>query len=422
MKNKNYLVPFVFLTFSIIACTISVNTLTGNTVPGDGGTIPTVTETGMPPLPPPAMAILEVAYIKGDNVWIWKDGSAGHQITSAGSATNPVISGDGTLVAFTRNGELWVVGADGTNEHALVDTAYLGTLATSPSESILVDKVVWQPGTHVILFTTLSVLTDGPGYQQPRWDLNSTSADSSTPMVVNFKAADSGGIPYPSPNGNYIALAQPDKVIIMEASGANYTVALTFPNILTYSEWAFVPALTWLPGSDAVRLVVPAADPLSDASAPSQFWNVPVSGSPTVLASFVTTPAFAGPTYISPDGQNVAYLQENSGEVYVHSINASAVDTYYVWYASGSVGLLGWTPDSIHFMIWTPTPQIPNYISVGTLMGMVDTPTGTDIQWVDSTRFLFLSGNELRLKTMDSSSTIVDSGVTEYSHGISIVD
>lgn len=421
MKIQKLLLPLLTLTLAVMACTISVNTLSGNTVPGDGGTIPTETGTGLPPLPPPAMAVLEVAYIKSGNVWVWVEGSGSHQVTSSGNAGNPVLSGDGTLVAFTRNGELWVVGADGTSEHVLVNAAYLATLASASYESIIVDKVVWRPGTHVIIFTTMSI-AEGSGYQMSRFDLNGIDADTPGAAVVNYAVADKGGNPYPSPDGTIIALAQPDKIVFFNPDGLVATAALTFPNILTYSEWVFVPELTWLSSGDAVRLVVPAADPLSSPTAPSQFWNVPVSGSPTILASFVTAPTFVGQTYISPDGNNVAYLWENSGDLDVHSINSSGTDTYYVNYPSGSVGLLGWTPDSIHFMIWTPTQQIPNYISTGTPMGLVDTPTGTHIQWVDSSRFLFLNGSELRLKSMESSSTIVDSGVTEYSHGISILD
>jgi hypothetical protein len=422
MRSSKIFLSVIVLALTVMACTISVNTLPVTTAPGgsgDGGTIPTVTETGLPPLPPPVMAIPRATYIKGGNVWVWTEGSGSWQATSSGNASNPRLSSDGTMVAYTRNGELCVVNADGTNNRTLVNTSYLATMATVSWESIVTDRVVWVPGSHEILFTTLSI-AEGSGYQLSKSDLNGIDADASGAVVVNYASEGSGGVPYPSPDGTIIAMAQSTKVIFMQLTGSLYSIALTFPSVSTYSEWTFVPELTWLPGGDAVRLVVPPADPLYNPTAPSQFWNVPVSGSPSVLASFVSTPAFFEPTYISPDGNNVAFLRESSGNMSVYSINAAATETYYVWYPSGSVGLLGWTPDSIHFMIWNPTSQNPNYITTGTLMGLVDTPSGTNIQWLDPTHFLFLNEGEFRLKSMDSPSTLIDSGVVEYSHGIVI--
>jgi len=62
---------------------------------------------------------------------------------------------------------------------------------------------------------------------------------------------------------------------------------------LTYSEWAYVPDVAWLPDSSGIRVIIPASDPLGDPTEVTTLWNVPVSGSATVLDTFVAAPAFA---------------------------------------------------------------------------------------------------------------------------------
>ena len=435
---KRPMIPACFLVVLavMLACNITPSTPTfippgdggaGGGGSGGGGATPTVitataTETPSPSLPPPAVAVLRVAYIKDGDVWVWAEGSSSLRLTNSGDASAPLLSEDGMVVAFERNGELWAANADGTNERQLVSTAYLAGLVTTAGDVVQLDKLVWQPGRHQLFFNTL-VISGVAGYHIPQLDLYGVDADTPGSTIINYESPGSGGMPYPSPDGSMIALAQSDKVIFMEVSGAFWNVAFTFPSALTYSEWSYVPELVWRPDGSAVRLVVPATDPLSDLTQPSTFWNVPVSGAPTSLTTFIAVPVFGGVSafpYISPDGQNVLYLAENASQAHIHSITAAGVDTDYVWYPSGSVGLLGWSPDSTHFTFWTPSVNEPGYGSIDTNMRLGDTPSASNVQWGGTNRYMFLSGDELRIEEIFQHSTLVDTGVTEFSTGIMV--
>lgn len=416
MINRSYfiVISIFILIVSILACNTPIPTVTsapsGTTVEPEG-----VTATEPPVLPPPAMATLRVVYIKADNVWLWTEGTGILQLTFAGGARNPVLSGDGQVVAFNRNGELWAVNADGTNEHQLVSTAYLTGLV-SGGDTAEVKDILWRPGTHTIYFNTVVVAAIA-GYRIPQADLQSIEADGSVDMVTYLESAGSGGDPYFSPDGTIVALSQPDKIIFMEVSGTFWNVALTFPNVLTYSEWSYYPEIVWLPDSSGVRVAIPAADPLGDPSQPSTFWNVPVSGSPSILTTFIAAPAFASFPYISPDASAVLYTAENPSGVEIHSIRSDGTDTLYTSYPSGTIEIEGWTPDSVHFMVHHLPTQI-NIMAVGEDLVLGDTPIVSKVIWIDSSRFIFINGTELRISTLGSASSPIDTGVNEYNFGI----
>jgi hypothetical protein len=391
------------LLFALLACNIG-----STATPGLGP----VTDT--PGLPPPAIAVLRIAYIKGDNVWLWTDGSGSAQLTFSGGASSPSLSADGQVAAFLRSGELWAVNADGTNERQLIGAAYLATLVSAP-DTAEVQYVTWRPGTHIIYFTTLTEAGEA-GYRIPRFDLNSIDADLGSPSLINLESPGAGGVPYVSPDGSVVALSQPDEVIFMEVTGAFYTVGLTFPMVSTSSEWVYVPELVWLPDSSAVRMVTPAPDPLGDPTQLSTFWNVPVSGTPSALTTFLAVPIFMGFPYVSPDANNVLYLGEVVGGLGIHSITAGGTDTYYTWFATGGVGLIGWNPDSIHITYWQ-VPTQARILAAGVDNPLGDTPSVTDVSWLSSSQYLYLNGDELRWADLGLPSSLIDSGVSEYDAG-----
>lgn len=415
MKRK-YLqssISILALLASILACNAPLTTVTSVPDGGGGGPVPgTITET--PELPPPVIAVLRVSYIKGDNLWLWTEGTGNSQLTAAGATTAPVLSGDGQVIAFLRDGELWAVNADGSNERKLVSAAFLSTLATTEDTAEVKDHV-WMPGSHIIYFNSLVVAGEA-GYRIPQVDLYSVNADAGVDLVTTQESPGSGGVPYFSPDGTVVALAQPDKIIFMEVTGAYWIVALTFPNVLTYSEWSYVPEVVWLSDSSGVRVVIPASDPLEDLTQPSTFWNVPVSGSPMVLTTFVATPAFASFPYISPDGETVLYLAEIPDGLGIHTIRSDGVDTYYSSFAIGGVELAGWIPDSLHFMFWRVPTQV-SIMAVGEDLALGDTPVVTDVKWIDNSRYLFLNGDELRIGSLEGASSLIDALVTEYNLG-----
>ncbi len=423
--NRRFLlftVGMFMLLGAMLACNITIGTTPGGPgpgsvteTPGGGGPGPvTITDTPGVVLPPPVMASLRVSYIKGGNVWLWTEGGSSAQLTSSGDASAPMLSEDGTIEAFLRSGELWVVNADGTNERQVVSAAYLSGFAQTAGDDVLVDDHVWLPGTHILYFNTIEI-TAGMGFQMPQVDLHRVDADSPSP--IRLESPGSGGVPAISPDGTMIALAQANQIALYAVDESFWRVVHTFTSVMTYSEWAYVPDVVWLPDSSSMRMVAPASDPLGDPTQLSTFWNIPVDGAPSVLATFLAIPAFASFPFISPDGNNVAYLSKTPFEDSIHSINSSGVDTYYLYYPANTIDLRGWAPDSVHILYELTGDNYVNYLATGENRKIADTPAVKNVTWVDGSRFLFLNGDELRLTTLDQPSSPIDSGVSEYSFG-----
>jgi hypothetical protein len=276
-----------------------------------------------------------------------------------------------------------------------------------------------MPGSHTIYFNSL-VVAGIAGYRIPKVDLYSIDADAGTDAVATIETAGSGGVPYFSPEGTVVALIQPDKIIFLEVTGAFWNIALTFPNVLTYSEWGYVPEVVWLPDSSGVRVVIPASDPLGDPTEVTTVWNVPVSGSATVLDTFVAAPAFASAPVISPDGSIVLYLMESGSNSNLQVRYVGGAETGYTSAETGHIGIVNISPDSTRFVYWLP--QLSNtYIgAVGEIASSVSdiSPNATAVHWVDNNRLIFIGdGGDLRYRSVDGVSSLIDAGVTEYSFG-----
>jgi hypothetical protein len=405
---------------AVLACSINPDPITST--PGGPGSVAAsdtpeeATVTEPPILPPPAMALVRVAYIKGGDVWLWTDGVGSMPLTFSGGASDPTLSPDARVVAFQRDGELWAVNSDGSAERQLIDASFLSGLVTAP-DTAEVNDVIWEPGAHRIYFTTLTVAGIA-GYRIPRFDLYLLDADAGIASLMYLEAPGSGGVPYVSPDGRVVALAQPDRVVFLEVTGAFYTVVMTFPSVSTSSEWPYVPELVWLGDSSGVRMVTPAPDPLGDPTQLSTFWDVPVSGTPTALTTFLAGPVFMSFPYVSPDGSHVLYMaQPSAGLADIHTIRSDSWDTFFGSYPSDSIGLLGWTPDSQHFMYWQ-VPTQARIMAIGEDNPLGDTPVVGDVQWVESLQYFYLNGNELRRVYPGFASTLIDSGVTEYDWGV----
>jgi hypothetical protein len=405
MNKKRIFIQLCILSLlaSILACNVPGSQVT--VVPEDdgNGTVPvTITET--PELPPPAVATLRVAYIKADNIWLWTEGTGSSQLTVAGGAEFPVISSDGLVVAFL--------------ERQLVSAAFLSSLAPA-GDTAEVNDFVWMPESHSIYFNTL-VVAGLAGYRIPQVDLYSLNADGSTDSLTFEEAPGSGGVPNFSPDGNILALTQPDKIIFKDIAGTFRSVALTFPTIFTYSEWTYVPEVVWKPDSSGVWVVIPAPDPLADATQASSFWSVPIAGTATVLDSFVAVPAYSSAPAISPDGNNVLYLASSGSDYTLQVRQIGGLDTGYTFAESGRIGIVNWSPDSTRFIYWLPERSNTFIAAVGVVAYAVsDTSANANpTDWIDNSRVIYISdGGELRIRLVEGASTLIDTGVTEYNFG-----
>jgi len=67
-----------------------------------------------------------------------------------------------------------------------------------------------------------------------------------------------------------------------------------------------------------------------------------------------------------------------------------------------------------------PTADNPIYDSGSTIDRLGDTAEVTNIKWIDSTRYLFLRGSDLRFSALTPSSMLLDTGVSDYSFAVLI--
>lgn len=79
------------------------------------------------PTLPPSLSSLRVVYSDGKNVWRWQN-SLDTPLTTIEGYSDLRLSDDGKLVAFKRDGLLWVINSDGTGERLLVSTENLETI------------------------------------------------------------------------------------------------------------------------------------------------------------------------------------------------------------------------------------------------------------------------------------------------------
>lgn len=120
----------------------------------------------------------QIAYIRNGDLWVMEaDGSNPHAVSAtAGNESNPDWSPDGTKLVFQIGGEIWVANADGSNAIAVVSGA--GEAGREP---------VWAPDGTKIVFSSNA-------YDAPNgYDLFVMDADGSNVTLL----------PMPVPTGDY---------------------------------------------------------------------------------------------------------------------------------------------------------------------------------------------------------------------------
>ncbi len=372
---------------------------------------PTPEDPGAPPATPEPAPLLRIVYVKDGDVWYWEEGGPHLVLTSLGDVTSAYLSSDGQIAAFVRqfdwnNLEIYAVNTDGTNLHPLVTLADFATMITMPDAiSAVPYRIDWVPGTHTLAFNT-RLTFEGPGLILPD-ELRLVDADSSALSLL--LAPGSAGDFYYSPDGSQIALVNSTMISVVDADGSNRRDLLTFPFIITYSEFAYYPPLVWSPDSTFLRASIPPEDPLIIPPDPTTIWHLPTDGSgATVLWTFSAAPFFQSASFISPDTNKIAYITEvTPGSPPVVDLHLANIDgTSDVIYDSGDRKFDAWSIDGEYF-IYTEAGHNPKIGRVGdpplTLTGIT---LMLNTRWVDPNRYLYLnrlSGSwELWLREMGS--------------------
>lgn len=348
---------------------------------------------------------LAIVYIKDGNVVLWNTEDGPRVLTSNGDTLEACISDDGTVVAYTRGDlmkperlEIWAVdtGSQPT-PRVLVSAADFKTLlAQSPFPTALalqLDQFVFRPGTHEVAFGTAPVF-DGPGYL-PLHDLhlvNADTLDKQTPF--GFKQ---GGRFTFSLDGKRVALVRPDAISLANYDGTGLvTNVITFPQIITYSEYQLHPQPIWSPDSTSLRVVVPPADPLAEPQQPTQLWSMTADGAEKILLATIFPAPFSwDPQAFAPDLSRVAYVQA-AGEPTdnIRALHLSKPDGSgdQVYDQGVSLVFLGWGLDSAHFA-YMKFSETETGLYLGSITGepvkVASLPDLNWLGWVDANRYLY---------------------------------
>ncbi len=378
--------------------------------------LPTETSTPLP-------LVLRVVFTdRSRNLWAWQEGAAPLKIISSGNVQGVNLSDDGQWVAFTRmtadfsETSLWAIAFDGSNEHLLVSNADFQAMPLHPDidpgsvVSIFPTMIEFVPHSHTLAFMTAPQF-EGPGSfdNKDLWLI-----DVVTSSRTNLLPAGSGGQYTYSPDGSQIALVTPTDISLINADGSNRrSSVLTYPSVLTYSEFAYHATPLWAPDGSFLRVAIPYADSLGDPSQPGTLYQIPIDGSSAFMLGSVFSAPLQNVSY-SPDLSKLAYNQQvGSASDNLYSIQIASFDgSASGEVARGNFNFGAWSPDSSHYAYyqWDPGNL---YLAQGGVAGatLVGLSPVNEPQWISASRLLFVWRNaaewQLRLSSLDGTSSLI---------------
>jgi Tol biopolymer transport system component len=279
--------------------------------------------------------------------------------------------------------------------------------------SVMPAAFSWAPGDrHLLVFNTRPTF-EGPGLM-----LNNDLwfADIDEGNVQQVYPPGSGGQFHFSPDGSQVALVLPDSISLVNTDGSSRRDrVLVYPEVVTYSEYAFYAKPEWSGDSSYLMVVIPPQAALDNPEDPATVWRIPLDGSPAVLEGSFHTASFVYPT-LSPDLQRVAYLQQSgvtAGNVRsLHIANVDGSDDQ-AYTESENLMFNSWAPDSRRFAFTLGETAQLMIGEIGQEARPVDDLSAvSDLRWVDSDRFLYITRSggsaDLRLRSINGEDVLVD--------------
>lgn len=342
---------------------------------------------------PTAQCFVAMGYLQ---TLLCQNGPDQTQVADAGSG-NVIqaveVSPDGGLVAYTVSAndginELWVVNADGSNAHKLLDK---GNFTPTQPDTVTFPRVFhWQAGTHTLYLDT-KYMPLGPGGgpgEYGNFDLWKLNVD--TAELTQVLTPGSGGYFSLSPNGQWLAVTRPQDVSLISTDGATVKPNLiTFGAITTYSEYAYKPAVVWSTDSAFFTLAIPSVDPLA-ADSNAALHKVNVDGTVQDLAVIPGNYVFGGSLSIAPDGQHVAYTTVDASNNYTLHVADTTNGAGGSELESGMTRVFGWSPDSLHFAFHVVNDGIySGSLNLNPQQLAPGVQEIKDVQWSDPTTIVF---------------------------------
>jgi len=354
----------------------------------------------------PEAAGCKLAYTDQDTLYCLPDSGTPQTLATGNGLFGPELSPDGSLIAYQvviTDGvtQLWVasVSEGGQEPHLLVGQDQLPSADASQINSP--NHYAWLAGSHTLVFDTRYIPTSGPGGpgEYINADLWKVDADSGT--LAALLPAKQAGAFAASPDGHSLAVSRPTGIDLLDATGPQrHKDVITFPAIVTYSEYAYKPHVQWSADGSYFTVGVPTQDPMA-ANAAITFYRVNADGTVKLLGSHPGNYVFGGsiPPQIAPDGAHVVYTQVNpaGGPEALHmlTIQSDALGDN-AFDSQSSVGGWGWSPDSQvyvyddvpgsgggHLYATGPGVETP-HVFVDNLSGL------KDLRWVNGNTVVFL--------------------------------
>ncbi len=373
------------LATSTLGLTPEPKTATPEATPPDPTPTGTATTSALAPTPKPGPSTLRVVYLSDARIWLWAEGQGAIPLTEEGFLGGIDLSDDGTIVAFVRDdASLWMVRSDGTGERELVSANDFAAMQpTDPG--VVLHRFEWVPGTHTLAYNTRQIMQVGSALNN---DLRLVNADTLEQTVL-LPPGEGGEFAY-SPDGRQIAISTPSTISLVDLEGSNRRQVLEYLPVATYSEVQYYAQPVWAADSSALRVAIPAPDPLAEPAPLTSIWHLPTDGTPARLIGNIAAQPLIRPVF-SPDLTHVAYLA-GQGSLFVTDLDTGET----VSYQSGVDDVGGWSLDSRHFGFMTFSEGQPQ-----THIGRLGFPAvlahddaevpAVDLQWVGAYHYLFLA-------------------------------
>jgi hypothetical protein len=290
---------------------------------------------------------------------------------------------------FSEPAEIRTVNSDGSGDHTLLSSAQVGALE-APGGALYVDvfSMTWIPGTHRIFLNTRGQF-EGPGLSRYD-DLFMLDADAGA--LTTIFTAGNGGDPWPSPDGTKMAVSRATFISTANIDGSGlHSSVITFPAVITYSEYQYSPGVVWAADSSRFGVIIPSEDPF--AAAPTgAIWSVNGSTGTATLLSTLNGLFFLPQGVLSPTLDRVGYMRLTADpsvkDSYVSALDGSSA----LHLGTGTTAVLSFAPDGQHFAYYVGAPTT---VYIGSLGGGTFLVPGSvmRLKWINNSQFVFAQGS-----------------------------
>jgi hypothetical protein len=284
---------------------------------------------------------LRIAFTHDQELWLWQNEIA-QPLTNLEGYARVNISDDGETIVFARDGGLWAISSDGTNERVLINANDFETMEPK-DPGVVLNQFDWIPGTHQLLFNTI-VLTDYG--RRTTNDLYLLDVD--TRRWTMFRQPGEGGAFRVSPDGQHVAMTTPSQISLMRVDGSDYRVVLAY-TVPAPSESAYYAEPVWASDSKSLTVAIPPEDFFYGTTSPTNIWHLPIDGTlPEIVSQLPAGESGDDPRIWSPDKMHYAV---QSGDRYY--LGTDRADLEPLTEPSSIFGWFSWIDES-HFLYIGP--------------------------------------------------------------------